>query len=65
MGFALCPVCLLSGLGVGRAVSPRNVGLGSPVASLGQKRVDVRMPIKPTARSLLDVRGLLTRTAQS
>lgn len=65
MGFALCPVCLLSGLDVGRAVNPQNVGLGSTVASPGQRRVDVRMPIKPRARSLPDVRGLLTRTAQS
>lgn len=64
-GFSLCPVCLLSGLDVGRAVSPRNVGLGSTVASPGRRRVDVRMPIKPRARSLPDVRGLLTRTAQS
>lgn len=65
MGFALCPVCLLSGLDVGRAVSPRNVGQGSTVASPGQRRVDVRMPIKLRARSLPDVRGLLTRTPQS
>lgn len=45
MGFAVCPVCLLSGL-AGRAVSPWNVGRGSTVASLGWRRADVRNAYK-------------------
>lgn len=67
MGFAVCPVCLLPGL-AGMWAGQRGLGMLAWVAQWlrwGGEGQTSEMPIKPRARRLPDVRGLVTRITQS
>lgn len=58
-------VCCLVWMVCGQGSESRNVGLGRTPASRGGEGQTSEMPIKPRARRLPDVRGLVTRITQA